>query len=158
MRELASRGQRESGGAAGFTQPNLSLFLHVCTVLVLRIAQRKWKDTKLQPGTAGPGNMLGCCLVYFHFLWAILSTSTVHGDSSALTLLRQSQFPFVSPCCATRFFLMPFKPPSVSAVVIVLFPPFKLVAKLPTLVCRNHHPDIWSSRRKWSPGAWIRAW
>ena len=30
-----------------------------------------------QTGTAGPGNMLGCCLVSFHFLWAILSTSTV---------------------------------------------------------------------------------
>ena len=30
------------------------------------------KETKQQPGTAGPGNMIGCCLVYFHFLWAIL--------------------------------------------------------------------------------------
>ena len=49
-----------------------------CTVLVLRMAQRKWKDTKQQPCTAGPGNMLGCCLIYFHFQWAILSTSTVH--------------------------------------------------------------------------------
>ena len=48
-----------------------------CTVLVIRMAQRKWKDSKQQPGTAGPGNMLGCCLIYFHFLWAILSTSTV---------------------------------------------------------------------------------
>ena len=37
-----------------------------------RIANRKWKETKLQPGTAGPGNMLGCCSVSFHFLWAIL--------------------------------------------------------------------------------------
>ena len=26
-----------------------------------RIAHRKWKETKLHPGTAGPGNMLGCC-------------------------------------------------------------------------------------------------
>ena len=42
------------------------------------MAQRKWKDTKQQPGTAGPGNMLGCCLISFHFMWAILSTSTVH--------------------------------------------------------------------------------
>ena len=32
---------------------------------------RKWKECKQQPGTAGPGNMLGCCLIYFHFLWAI---------------------------------------------------------------------------------------
>ena len=30
------------------------------------------KRTKQQPGTAGPGNMLRCCLVSFHFLWAIL--------------------------------------------------------------------------------------
>ena len=36
-----------------------------------RMAHRKWKETKLQPGTAGPGNMLGCSLVSFHFLWAI---------------------------------------------------------------------------------------
>ena len=35
-----------------------------------------WKETKQQPGTAGTANMLGCCLVSFHFLWAILSTST----------------------------------------------------------------------------------
>ena len=33
---------------------------------------RKWKETKQQPGTAGPGNMLSCSLVSFHFLWAIL--------------------------------------------------------------------------------------
>ena len=32
----------------------------------------KWKETKQHPGTAGPGNMLGSCLVSFHFLWAIL--------------------------------------------------------------------------------------
>ena len=37
------------------------------------------KETKQHPGTDGPDNMLGCCLVYFHFLWAILSMSTVHG-------------------------------------------------------------------------------
>ena len=47
------------------------------TVLVLRMAHRIWKETKQEPDTAGPGNMLGCCLVSFHFLWAILSTSTV---------------------------------------------------------------------------------
>ena len=48
-----------------------------CTVLVLRMAHRIWKETKQQPGTAGPGNMLGCCSVSFHFLWVILSTSIV---------------------------------------------------------------------------------
>ena len=35
------------------------------------MAHRKWKEIKQQPGTAGPGNMLGCSLVSFHFLWAI---------------------------------------------------------------------------------------
>ena len=48
-----------------------------CTVLVLRMAHRIWKETNQEPGTAGPGNMLGSCLVSFHFLWAILSTRTV---------------------------------------------------------------------------------
>ena len=43
-----------------------------------RIAHKKWKETKLQPGTAGQGIMLGCCLVSFHFLWAVLNSSTVH--------------------------------------------------------------------------------
>ena len=32
---------------------------------------RKRKETKQQPGTAGQGNILGFCLVSFHFLWAI---------------------------------------------------------------------------------------
>ena len=37
-----------------------------------RMAHRKGKETKLLPSTAGPGNMLGCCLNSFHFLWANL--------------------------------------------------------------------------------------
>ena len=41
------------------------------------LPHRKWKVTKPQPGTAGPGNMLGCCLISFHFLWGKLSTCTV---------------------------------------------------------------------------------
>ena len=41
------------------------------------MAHRKWRETKLHPGTAGPGSMLGCCLIYFHFLWAILCPQTV---------------------------------------------------------------------------------
>ena len=48
------------------------------TVLVLRMTHRKWRETKQQPimlpGPAVPGG----CLVSFHFLWAILSTSTVY--------------------------------------------------------------------------------
>ena len=42
-----------------------------------RMAHRKWKETKHQPGTAGPDNKLGCCLVSFHFLWAILYPQAV---------------------------------------------------------------------------------
>ena len=48
-----------------------------CTVLVLRMTHGIWKETKQEPSTAGTGNMLGSCLVSFHFLVAILSTSTV---------------------------------------------------------------------------------
>ena len=35
------------------------------------MAHQKWKEAKQLPGTAGPGNMLGCCLISFHFLWVI---------------------------------------------------------------------------------------
>ena len=34
------------------------------------MTHRKWIETKQQPGTAGPGNTLGCCLNSLHFLWA----------------------------------------------------------------------------------------
>ena len=44
------------------------------------MAHRKWKETKLQPGTAGPGNMLGCCLFSFHILWAILCPQAVQSS------------------------------------------------------------------------------
>ena len=37
----------------------------------LVMSHRKQKETKQQQGTAGPGNMLRCCLVSFHFLWGI---------------------------------------------------------------------------------------
>ena len=32
------------------------------------MTHRIWKETKQEPGTAGPGNMPGCCLVSLHFL------------------------------------------------------------------------------------------
>ena len=41
------------------------------------LPHRKWRGIQQQPGTAGPGNMLGCCLIYIHFLWGKLSTRTV---------------------------------------------------------------------------------
>ena len=43
------------------------------------MAHRKWKEAKQLPDTAGPGNMLGCSLVSFHFLWAILCLQAVEG-------------------------------------------------------------------------------
>ena len=54
------------------------------------MAHRKWKETKLLPGTAGPGNMLGSSLVSFNFLWAILCPQAVevgegNGNKGALT-------------------------------------------------------------------------
>ena len=42
-----------------------------CTGRMEWMAHRKWKEAKQLPGTAGPGNMLGCSLICFHFLWAI---------------------------------------------------------------------------------------
>ena len=42
------------------------------------MAHRKWKEAKQLPGTAVPGNMLGCCLIYFHFLWAIHPIRPAH--------------------------------------------------------------------------------
>ena len=44
-----------------------------------RMAHRIWKETKQQPNTAGPGNMLDCYLVSFHFLLAILWPHPVTG-------------------------------------------------------------------------------
>ena len=40
---------------------------------------RKRKETKQQPDTAEQGNMIGCCLNSFHFLWGKLSMLTVQG-------------------------------------------------------------------------------
>ena len=51
------------------------------------MAHRKWKETKLQPDTDGPGNLLGCCLLSFHILWAILCPQAVVSDQSDLKLL-----------------------------------------------------------------------
>ena len=51
---------------------------HKSTVLVLRMAHRKWKEFKQQPSMFPGSAVPGSCLVSFYFLWAILSTSTVH--------------------------------------------------------------------------------
>ena len=47
------------------------------TVLVLRMAHRKWKETKQQPNMLPGPAVPGCRLVCFHILWAILSTIPV---------------------------------------------------------------------------------
>ena len=44
------------------------------------MANRKWKETKQLPGTAGPGNMIGSCLVSFHFLWHPMSAGCIDFD------------------------------------------------------------------------------
>ena len=62
----------------------LEVFYSFSTVRVDSLPHRKWKETKQQPGTAGPGNMLDCCLVSFHFLWVNLSTSTVNVGATNL--------------------------------------------------------------------------
>ena len=51
-----------------------------------RMAHRKWKETKQQPGTAGPGNILGCCLVSLHFLCDVLSIRPVQCLSDIVTI------------------------------------------------------------------------
>ena len=56
---------------------------YICTVLVLRMAHGKWKETKQQPSMLPGPAVTGCCLVYFHILWAILSTSTVLRQSKS---------------------------------------------------------------------------
>jgi len=38
---------------------------HQCTTGRMGwMAHQKWKEAKQLPGTAGPGNMLGCCLIF----------------------------------------------------------------------------------------------
>ena len=41
------------------------------TVRMGWISHRKWKETKQQPNMLPGPAVLGCCLVSFHFLWAI---------------------------------------------------------------------------------------
>ena len=41
------------------------------------MSYRKWKETKQQPGTAGPGNIHGCCLVSLRLLCNIHSIHSV---------------------------------------------------------------------------------
>ena len=56
---------------------DIEIFAHSCTVLVLGMAHRKWKEIKQHPSMLPGPAVPGSCLVSFHILWAILSTSTV---------------------------------------------------------------------------------
>ena len=70
---------RHEGGRIGATKPRYSptLSLNVDIALVFTtewmelMSHRKRKETKQQPGTDGPGNILGCCFVSLRFLWDI---------------------------------------------------------------------------------------
>ena len=50
------------------------------------------KETKQQPGTAGPANILGCCLVSLRFLCDIHSVFVSATPISALERRRQPSF------------------------------------------------------------------
>ena len=50
------------------------------------MSHRKQKEAKQQPGTAGPGNTTGSCLISFHFLWVIHPTRPV--DDNVFPCLR----------------------------------------------------------------------
>ena len=62
------------------------LFTFGTTVLLLRMAHRKWKESKQQPSMLPGPAVPGSCLVSFHILWAILSTSTVHCITTCRTI------------------------------------------------------------------------
>ena len=51
----------------------------MCTGWTEWMSHRKLKETKQQPGTARPANILGCCLVYLCFLCDIHSIHSVTG-------------------------------------------------------------------------------
>ena len=79
-------GQERSGGEGNkfgtpptrcWAQARFWGMIKTSTVLVLSMAHRKWKEFKQQPSMFPGSDVPGCCLVSFHFLWAILCTSTV---------------------------------------------------------------------------------
>ena len=47
------------------------------TVIVARMSNWKWRETKQQPSRARSGHQISCCLVSLHFLRDILATITV---------------------------------------------------------------------------------
>ena len=60
-----------------FPYGNLYTVDFACTVLVLRMVHRKWKETRQLPSMLPGSAVHGCSLVSFHFLWAILCPQAV---------------------------------------------------------------------------------
>ena len=69
----------------------------------LRIAHRKW-NLSSSLGTAGPGNILGCCFVSFHFLWAILWPHPVLSNSCSFSNKQQTKIVSQCPECTAENF------------------------------------------------------
>ena len=62
------------------------------TVLVLRMAHRKWKVFKQQPSMLPGPAVPGCCWISLHFLWGKLSTCTVYWRKLLVrTAIKQQQ-------------------------------------------------------------------
>ena len=55
-----------------------------CTACGHKMAHRKWKETKQQPSMLPGPAVPGCCLISFHFLWAIHPICPVQCFSSTL--------------------------------------------------------------------------
>ena len=68
-----------------------------CTECMEWMSHRKWKETKQQPGTAGPGDILLCCLVSLFFLCDIHSIHSVQRTIWNWSLVkRESHFKAIS--------------------------------------------------------------
>ena len=70
------------------------------------MAHRKWKEIKQQPSMLLGPAVPGCCLVSFHFLWVILSTSTVQGDNGGQRLRFVVFILEVPQSCATAILFL----------------------------------------------------
>ena len=65
-----------------------------------RMAHRKWSETKQQPSMLPGPAVPGCCLVSFHFLWAILYPQAVHCSKSHFFILSAASSPWpLLPFC-----------------------------------------------------------
>ena len=83
-----------------FLKDLVDLTSYVCTGWMGWMTHRKWKESEQQPGTAGPGNMFGCCLMSFHFLWAIhpIRPVVIIGASIRFCILRIHLKSYPSVC------------------------------------------------------------